>query len=332
MTSPHDSAARALPRGPWHTAVYLTHPQVPSWAFTAAHAERLQRALPRIRCRLCSDRAAFRAALPEAHLALVWAFHQADFDLAPNLCVVATPSAGRDYFRVTPPAGVGMLYGRFHGRIMAETAVGMILGMCRGLLPAATTFADDPWPRQPLGALMRPLRGAHVVILGMGHIGSAIATLVKAFGARVTGLRRSPRPDERPDGFGPADRVLPVSALDAVLPETDHLVMVLPADAGTAGILDARRLALLPPHATLCNLGRGQAVDEDALVEALRQGRLAGACLDVFREEPLPAASPLRHCPNLWRLPHASAISPDYLDLFVDDLAAQLRRWPGGTA
>ena len=72
--------------------------------------------------------------------------------------------------------------------------------------------------------------------------------------------------------------------------------------------------------------------DEDALVEALRQGRLAGACLDVFREEPLPAASPLRHCPNLWRLPHASAISPDYLDLFVDDLAAQLRRWPGGTA
>lgn len=313
------------PEAPWTVAVHITHPHVPAWGFTVDHARRLAGAVPGFRCRLCTTREAFHAALPEAQAALVWTFCQEEFALAPRLRVLATPAAGRDYFAVSAPAGVTLLYGRFHGRIMAETAVGMLLAMVRGLLPAVTTHAADPWPRAALAQVVRPLRGSHAVVLGFGHIGSWVGRMLVPFGVRVTGIRRRPPPGGMPpSGFGLADRVLPVDALDAVLPAADHLVLTLPAGPGTDDLIDARRLALLPPHATVINLGRGNALDEGALAEALRGGRLAGACLDVFRAEPLPADSPLRSCPRLWLFPHSSAISPDYLDLFVDDLAAQL--------
>lgn len=312
-------------QAPWTVAVHLTHPDVPAWVFAERHAARLAQAVPGVICRICPDRACFRAALPDAHAALVWSFRQEEFSLAPRLRLVATPAAGRDYFRVEPPPGVSILYGRFHGRIMAETALGMLLGMTRGLLPAVSTYAGDPWPRRRLAAEMRPLRGAHVVILGFGRIGQSVGRLLKAFPARVTGVRRSDPPGELPEGFAPGDRVVSAARLDDVLPEADHLVMTLPADPSTDGLMDARRLALLPPHATVTNLGRGNALDEEALAAALRQGRLAGACLDVFRVEPLTADSPLRGCPRLWTFPHASAISPDYMDLFVGDLACQIR-------
>jgi phosphoglycerate dehydrogenase-like enzyme len=307
--------------------VHVTHPEVPGWAFSERHAQRLAQALPGMTCHLCTDRESFHALLPEAQVAFVWSFHQDEFALAPRLRVLATPAAGRDYFRVSPPEGVTLLYGRFHGRIMGETALGMLLGMSRGLLPAVTTYAADPWPRVRLAQSLRPLRGTHAVILGFGHIGRWIGDMLRPFAVRITGVRRREPSAERLPGFGPEDRVVSVSRLDSILPQADHLVLTLPADASTDSLLDARRLALLPAHATLINLGRGNALDETALIAALRNGRLAGACLDVFAREPLPASSPLRSCPNLWLFPHSSAISPDYLDLFVDDFADQFRAW-----
>lgn len=309
----------------WVVAVHLTHPQVPAWCFGERQARRLEAAWPGVICRICADRAAFRGALAEAQAAFVWSFQQDDFAHAPALRLVATPAAGRDYFNVVPPPGVRLLYGRFHGRIMGETAAAMILAMVRGLLPAVTTYRDDPWPRAPLAPCLRPLRGAHVVILGFGQIGRRIGQMLKPFGVRITGIRRHPAATDLSGGFDAQDRVLPVARLDDVLPEADHLVLVLPGGSDTDNLLSAARLGLLPAHATLINLGRGNALDEEALAAALHQGRLAGACLDVFRREPLPADSPLRRCPNLWLFPHAAAISPVYLDLFVDDVVEQVR-------
>ena len=112
-----------------------------------------------------------------------------------------------------------------------------------------------------------------------------------------------------------------------MLPRADHLVAFLPSGPGTDRLLDARRLALLPPGAFLYNFGRGNAIDEDALAEALRAGRLGGAVLDVFRTEPLPADSPLRSAPRCHLYPHASAFAPDYLDLCFEELAERMTRW-----
>ena len=113
--------------------------------------------------------------------------------------------------------------------------------------------------------------------------------------------------------------------MDTYLPETDHLILALPGTTGTTGMVDARRLALLKEGATVTNIGRGNAIEAVALTTALENGHLAGAFLDVFPDEPLPASSPLMHVRNLWRLPHACAIADNYLDLYVADFVRQLK-------
>ena len=123
-----------------------------------------------------------------------------------------------------------------------------------------------------------------------------------------------------PAFFDDDDTMLPVTQLDGILPTVDHLVLALPGGAGTDGLLSAQRLALLPRHAWVHNVGRGNALDEDALSEALEAGRLAGACLDVYQAEPLPGTSPLRKAPNVLLMPHVSAVSPRYMELFCDEL------------
>lgn len=303
-------------------AVYLTHPDVSCWTFGDPHAARLNAHFPGTRVLVCNSEAEFLEGLGAADVALVWRFRQEWFSRAPRLRVLATPAAGRDYFHVSPPPRVTMLYGRFHGELMAETVAAMLLGMVRGVLPAASVFAGHAWPRRELAPWMVPLRSSHVVIVGFGRIGTWIGRLLKPFGVRLTGIRRHV-PRDVPEYFSPGDRIAPVSDLDRVLPSADHLILVLPGGPDTEALMDARRIRSLPRGATLCNVGRGTVLDEEALCEALRDGHLSGAALDVFREEPLPADSPLRSVPRLWRLPHASAISPNYLDLFIDDFAAQ---------
>lgn len=305
-------------------AIWLTHKTVPCWHLTPAQAARLQQALPGVAVTVCADEAAFLAALPLAEAAVVWHFNAGWLSLAPRLRWIATPAAGRDYFQIPAAANVTVTYGHFHGELMAETVLGMLLATSRGILDAQRRqLAGEAWPRAELGAIVRPLRGSHVVILGFGAIGQWVGRLAKPFGVRLTGVRRSPMP--RPPWFEPADAVTTVEHLDALLPAADHLVLTLPGDTGTGKILDERRLRLLPPHAWLYNVGRGNALDEAALAAALGEQRLAGACLDVFVQEPLPADSPLRRAPNLLLLPHVSAVGANYLDLYLAEFIALCR-------
>ena len=279
--------------------------------------------------RFCGSEEEFLSLLPGAHAVFVWSFRQEWFDLAPNLRHVCTPAAGRDYFRVVPPTGTTMHYGTFHGAIMAETALGAVLACTHGLLPFAAAMRRDGesagWPRRDFMAHARRLAGQSVVVLGFGHIGRAFGALAKPFGARVTGVRRSPAPDP-----AAADRVVGIADLDSVLPAADHVVCFLPSGPETTNLLDASRLARLKSGAFLYNFGRGNLIDEAALADALRRGALAGAVLDVFQEEPLPADSPLRSAPNCFLYPHGSAFSPDYLDLYFESAAAAIRRERNG--
>lgn len=311
-------------------AVFLESP-VPVFAPTEAQFARLRASLPGRDVRLCRSEAAFLAALPAAETVLVWTFRQAWFPLAPKLRAVCTPAAGRDYFRVVPPPGVELRYGSFHGAIMGETAAAAVLGFARGLLPFASLMradgAAEPWPRDAFAPALRRAAGATAVVLGFGHIGRAAGEKLHALGLRVVGVSRGAHP--APAWFGPGDRLATAAELDAVLPLADHLLCFLPSGPETDRLLDARRLARLKPSAFLCNFGRGNLLDEDALAAALRAGRLGGALLDVFSEEPLPAGSPLRSAPRCWLLPHASAFAPDYLDLCFGEFAAEILRRDG---
>lgn len=287
------------------------------------HLRRLREVLPQARIVHCTSRQDFLDALPEAEVVCSWLMKQEWVELAPRLRRIISPAAGREHQPAQLPAGVTIESCTFHGKIMAETAVAMMLCHARGLLRSDRMQKGGlAWPRAELDPHLRVLRGSHVVIVGFGHVGGHVGRLAAACGARISGLRRTPGPP--PEYFTPADRVLPVSELDAVLPEADHLVLCLPGGPATDRVLDARRLALLPAHSGIYNLGRGNALDEQALRELLRGRPETEAYLDVFAEEPLPEDSPLRGLPNCLILPHVSANAPEFMDLFVDELIARL--------
>ncbi len=288
---------------------WLVSKDVAAFTFGERHAAQLQTALG-AHVLIAGNEAEFRAALPGANIALTWQFRQDWFALAPQLCWIATPAAGKDYLAgLQPPAGVRITYGHFHGEFMAETVLGMMLAETRGI--ADSLRLPGPWPRREIADRMTSLRGSHVVILGFGNIGQWIALLLQPFGVKLTGIRRRA-------GKG----TLPVGELDRVLPQTDHLVVILPAEDDSRNLLDARRLSLLPRHAVIYNIGRGHCIDESALAEALNKEGLRAAYLDVFQQEPLPADSPLRTARNAVLMPHISAVAPLYLDRFVAEIIA----------
>lgn len=169
---------------------------------------------------------------------------------------------------------------------------------------------------------IRSLYGSRITVLGAGDIGTEFARRARAFRpAKLIGVRRSAKA-----GDPVFDETRTTAELDALLPETDLLVMALPNTPDTVNILDARRMALLPAGAYVINVGRGTAIDQDALIAALDSGHLGGAALDVVVPEPLPADHPLRGARNLLLTPHvAGNMTLGYtqqksVDMFLEDL------------
>ena len=305
--------------------VNIRHDEVACWNFLPRHQEQLEAGLAGCHVHVCGSDEEFAAALPTADTCMVWRFQQEWLAQAPALKLLSTPAAGRDYFHIVPPPGLRLMYGQFHGELIGETVVGMILSLARGILPAVTTFASDVWPRKQLAAIMRPLRGSHVVILGLGHIGSWIGKLLKPFGVRISGMRRN-LAKPAPEWFDEQDRLFGADEMVDYLKTADFVVLALPGTTETDQLLNGHCINQLKPTAFVINVGRGNAIEQMSFFSALSAGRIAGAFLDVFPDEPLTPQSMLVKCPNLWRMPHASAISGNYLDLYVEDFLKQLGR------
>jgi phosphoglycerate dehydrogenase-like enzyme len=232
-----------------------------------------------------------------------------------RLRVIQTLSAGVDWLVGQVPEHVIVCNakGAFDGPL-AEWVVGAILAMQRGLVLARDAQAKREW------AMFEPdeLAGRRVVILGLGSIGTAIAERLAPFGVEVVGVARTARPGVR----GLAD-------LDHLLDGADILVNMLPLTSETAGMLDARRLALLPDGALLINAGRGRTVETTALARELEAGRLR-AVLDVTDPEPLPADHPLWALPNVRISPHVAGESPAALIRTLEIAGDQVRRFATG--
>ena len=217
---------------------------------------------------------------------------------APNLQWMHTFSAGVDSpvfgefvrrgVRLTNSSGSS-------SRPIAQTVALMILALSRDLPAWMRAQQRHEW-EQHTG---EEVEGAHLAVIGMGPIGEEVARLGHALGMDVVGCRRTVTGDEP----------CPTRTFDA-LPEllgwADYLVLALPLTDDTAGLIGPDQLAAMKPTARLVNVGRGQLVDEPALIDALASGRLAGAGLDVFAVEPLPADSPLWDMPNVIVTPHNS--------------------------
>ena len=267
---------------------------------------------------LASTEAEMLQDLNDAGAALVWRFEAAWYERAPALRFVATPAAGRESVEPDPRGRVRVVHGSFHGKIMAESLLGMMLFFARRLDLAVADQRARRYQREQYASTRR-LAGQTALIVGYGRLGRECARLLKAVGLRVLAVKRNADVDP-----APADAVYPVERLHSVLPEADHVIVILPSDTGTDHLFSERAFAAMRSSAGFYSLGRGNAVDEAALLRALASGRLAHAFLDVFEQEPLPADSPMWDAPNLALTPHASAINAQYLELWFEELAAEL--------
>lgn len=293
---------------------------VDAFSFKPRHREQIDALFPDARISVARDNDDFLELLPEADCALVWLFKAGWYERAPRLRALFTPAAGRDWVARDPSGRVQTFYGSFHGRIMRESLLSMMLYFNRRL---ATSLADQKekiWGR-PGYSDCTGLFNQQVLMIGFGALGQSMAELLKAFGARITAVKRDVRGLE---GSPPVDRMITFDQLEEELPSADHVVFVLPGGAETDGIFSARHFSAMKSGACLYNLGRGNCYREEDLVNALIDGPLAGAGLDVFAREPLPAASPLWELPNVLLTPHSSAISREYIDLFIRELAGRL--------
>jgi phosphoglycerate dehydrogenase-like enzyme len=168
------------------------------------------------------------------------------------------------------------------------------------------------------------LEGQTIVVVGLGDVGGTLARKCLALGMRVFGVRRSGEP------FPGLERVYQPTELAKLVPLADHVALCLPGTAETRHLLSAKEIALLKPSACVYNVGRGSALDQDALIAALREGHLFGAGLDVTSPEPLPPDSPLWDLPNVILGQHSSGHSPLNHDRITDIFADNLDRWLKG--
>jgi glyoxylate/hydroxypyruvate reductase A len=210
-----------------------------------------------------------------------------------------------------------------HAVPLAEFAMFGLLAMARDAAGLARAKSKRVWPSRPLPT--GELRDRTLLVLGLGEIGRATARLAAAFGMRVIGVRR--HPGEPVDGVAEQHQL---SALPKLLAGADAVVAALPSTPETDGVLDAEALDSLPRGAWLVNVGRGSVLDEDALADRLRSGRIGGAALDVFATEPLPPQSPLWRLPNVIVSPHSAALTAAVDERLVDGFVANLHRYLAG--
>jgi D-2-hydroxyacid dehydrogenase (NADP+) len=194
-----------------------------------------------------------------------------------------------------------------HGPPMRETVVYLMMGVSRGVARLIDDKKAHVWQRR----FWKLLYGKTAVVAGTGVVGSAIAQLLKAFGMQVVGVTRTPRPVE---GF---DEIMPTQRLPEAARRADFLINVLPATTDNALLFDGEIFAAMKPTAYYISAGRGQTVDEAALIAALRERRIAGAGLDVFQSEPLAPDSPFWDLPNVFITPHLGGYIAEYEDLIM---------------
>lgn len=224
---------------------------------------------------------------------------------------------------------------------VAEHALALMLALGHNVPQMLADQSRAQWATEQRGERYqaKELLGSTVGIVGYGSIGQRLARLLQSFGVTVLASKRDllsePREDYQVDGEGDAKaelvrRLYPGKALRSMLKECDYVVVTVPLTAETRGMLGAAQLSAMKPSAHLVDVSRGGVVDHTALAAALEKGQLAGAGLDVFPVEPLPADSPLWEMPNVIISPHVAGLSPHYVERAFLLFKENLRRYMAG--
>jgi len=263
--------------------------------------------------------------LTETDVFVGWSLRPDQFLTATKLKWIHSPAAAvhqlmfpeliRSQVRLTNSTGV-------HGPVVAEHAIAVMLALAKRIPQAMQyqmkrTWAQELlWKEQPRP---REVAGDTVLVVGMGSIGREFTSRAKALGMKVLAIRENPG-----KGTDGADAVFAPAKLDELLPQVGYVLLCTPVTEATTRMIDGARLGKMKPDAYLINVARGSLVDEPALIEALQSRRIAGAALDVFEKEPLPADSPFWSLDNLLITPHTAAVTERlwqrHYDLIVENL------------
>jgi phosphoglycerate dehydrogenase-like enzyme len=302
----------------------IIDPAVPA-AFRGRMEDAIRTAAPRAHLMLPRSPEDALARAQDAEIAAGWQIQEALVERAPRLRWIHAFTAGVDQFVDLP--------GVRDGRIVLTRTVGAHTAMPEHVMALALAFSRrlhidirnqtaHRWDRP--GGIGEEVAGRTMGILGVGQIGQALARLAAGIGMRVIGTRRTPRP------VAGVERVLPPERTDEVLREADYVVTLLPVTPQTRGLIGEREFRLMKPTAVFINVARGSIVREADLVRALREGWIAGAGLDVFDREPLPADHPLYSLDQVIITPHVSGITPRFFDRVAAAFCENLRRYIAG--
>jgi D-2-hydroxyacid dehydrogenase (NADP+) len=292
------------------------------------YRDRLREAFPALQFLLFHSAKEVTSDLADVDVMIMFGIEVRDFMLAgaPRLEWIQSLATGVDHFLRCPSLKPNVLItsGRgIHGPPMREQVVYMMMAVSRDAVRAVGDQKAHFWERR----LWSTLHGKTAVIAGTGVVGSAIAELLKALGMHVIGVTREPR------GAAGFDEMIATDRLAEAARRADYLINMLPASEINIGVFDAKIFGAMKPTAYYISAGRGQTVDEAALLAALRERRIAGAALEVFQTEPLPADSPLWDLPNVFITPHIGGYVIEYEDfimpLIVDNMRLFLAGRPG---
>ena len=311
--------------------IYLPHP-LPIWRLPQGYMEKIRRAAgKRFEIDLPVNEAGLVKVLSEIEVLYAWGLAQRLVSQAPKLRWIHTPLTGVDRLlnpdlrateiRVTCSRGVNSV-------AVAEHTFAVVMALTRGVAEAVQAQAHRRWRQTELYARNPPLtelKGKTLGIYGVGEIGRELATRAQAFGMKVWAVARTTK--TAPPGV---DKLMPMTRAETMVRMADVLVLALPLTPETQGLFGERLLRRMKSSAILVNIGRGGLIQEPALVRALREGWIGGACLDVFGTEPLSQTNPLWAMPNVVITPHVAGLHPDYMarsaDLFLDNM----KRYLGG--
>jgi phosphoglycerate dehydrogenase-like enzyme len=301
------------------------------WAIAEQDLAAIRAELPGVEIRSIEDEAELPAALAAADAFVGWTFPAALFGHAKRLRWVHSANAGveANLFPEMVASDVILTNGAgLHSVSIPEHVLGLMIALARNFHEAARLQARAAWERFPViafGGGIKELDGSNLAIFGAGAIGAALARLGSALGMKVRILRRRPgRPVEGAEAVVGPERKL------ELLSWADFVVLATPLTRETENLIDQGALRAMKSSAYLINIARGECIDDEALLEALRAGAIAGAGLDTFRDEPLPPSSPYWALPSVIVTPHISGYTPRYFERTLELFRDNLRRFARG--
>ena len=308
----------------------VVHHRFALWNVPAWFGERLAQEFPSLELVQRDTYEGVEPDLRDAEILFTISLRPEQFALARNLRWIHAPTAAVHQLLCTEivDSDVVVTNSReVHGPVVAEHVIALIFALAKKIPQAAWLQSKRIWGQNAIwneGPHPQEIAGATLGLIGVGSIGQRVARMASALGMRVVAVREHVEKG-CPEGV---EAVFPPSDLDAVLRQSDYVVVAAPLIPSTERLIDAQRLAAMKPSACLINVGRGAQVDDAALAAALASQRIAGAALDVFEHEPLPADSPLWQVDRLLITPHTAGLTEKlwhrHYELFSDNLRRYL--------